>query len=86
MKKLSAVFVMSVGMAVAPLAIAPAAHATVCALQGGERHYVAGECIDTADATGFVPIESQEHPFYEGETPCVTAEGTEYYTPGGNPC
>lgn len=86
MKKLSAVFVMSLGMVIAPLAIAPAANATVCALQGGERHYVAGECVDTADSTGYVPVTSQHVPFYQGETPCYTVEGVEYYTPGTDPC
>lgn len=86
MKKLSAVLVMSFGMVIAPMAIAPAANATVCALEGGIRHYVAGECIDTAEATGFVPVTAQHVPFYAGETPCYTVEGVEYYTPGGLPC
>lgn len=86
MKKLSALLVMAFGMAIAPMAIAPTAQGAVCALEGGERHYVAGECIDTAESTGYVPIMSQHTPYFFGETPCYTVEGVAYYTPGGHPC
>lgn len=84
MKKLSAVLVMAFGMAIAPLAIAPAAQADVCS-KGESRVFSESGC-DQSLFPDYAPIASQHHPYYLGETPCWTDEGITYWTPGGMSC
>jgi hypothetical protein len=86
MKKLSAVLLTASAMVVAPVVMAPAAQADVCAGAHG-RHIAAGGCTNVAGdiATG-VAIASATVPYYPGEPPCYTVEGVPYYTPNGDPC
>ena len=86
MKKLSAALLAAFAVVVAPVAIAPVAHADVCAGAHG-RHFAAGGCTDVAGdvATG-VAIAAVHDPYYAGEEPCYTVEGVPYYTPDGDPC
>ncbi|MET0474790.1 MAG: hypothetical protein ABW001_09135 [Mycobacterium sp.] len=85
MKKLAAVLVMASGMALAPMALAPAAEADVCAAAGG-RHVSVGGCTNVAGDVAAVAIASQDSPYVPGEIPCYTVQGTPYYTPPGDPC
>ncbi|MGK2880772.1 MAG: hypothetical protein ACSLE6_08220 [Mycobacterium sp.] len=84
MKKLSAVLVMAFGMAIAPVAIAPTAQAYVCYV-GGVPHYSETTCTQEL-FPNYTAINAQHVPYFLGETPCFTAEGITYYTPGGHPC
>jgi hypothetical protein len=86
MKKLAAALLTAMAMAVVPVAIAPAAHADVCAGAHG-RHVAAGGCTDIAGdvATG-AAIAAATDPYWLGEEPCYTVEGVPYYTPDGDPC
>jgi hypothetical protein len=74
------------GLALGALAIAPAAHADVCAGADG-RHFAAGGCTSIAGdvATG-AAIAAAHTPYVWGEVPCYTVEGVPYYTPPGQPC
>lgn len=85
MKKLAIVLVSAAGMAVAPVVIAPAAQADVCAAAGG-RHFSVGGCTNIAGDVAAVAIAAQHVPYYPGEPPCYTAEGVAYWTPQGQPC
>jgi hypothetical protein len=85
MNKLAAALVMASGMALAPMIIAPAAQADVCAAAGG-RHVSVGGCTNVAGDVAAVAIASQDHPYVPNEIPCYTAEGVPYYTPPGDPC
>jgi hypothetical protein len=86
MKKLAAALFTMTAMAAAPLAVAPAANADVCAGAQG-RHVAVGGCTDVAGrvANG-VAIASATDPYVPGEVPCYTVEGVPYYTPPGDPC
>ncbi len=86
MKKLAAVLLTAMAMAVAPVSMAPAAHADICADAHG-RHVGVGGCTDVAGdvATG-VAIAAATDPYIPGEEPCYTVEGVPYYTPPGDPC
>ena len=86
MKKLAATFLTAMAMAVAPVAIAPAAHADICAGAQG-RHFAAGGC--TAGLAGDAiagAVVSATVPYWAGQEPCYTVEGVPYYTPDGDPC
>lgn len=85
MKKLAAVLVAAAGMAVAPMVVAPAAQADVCAAAGG-RHFSVGGCTNVAGDVAAVAIASSHVPYVPGEIPCYTVEGVPYYTPPGQPC
>jgi hypothetical protein len=85
MKKLAAVLVMASGMALAPMTLAPAAQADVCAAAGG-RHFSVGGCTNVAGDAAAVAIASQDYPYVPNEIPCYTVQGTPYYTPPGYPC
>ncbi|MDT5003998.1 MAG: hypothetical protein QOJ24_1174 [Mycobacterium sp.] len=85
MKRLTAVLVMATGMALAPAALAPVAHADVCAAAGG-RHVAVGGCTNVAGDAAAVAIASQDNPYVPNEVPCYTVQGTPYYTPPGDPC
>jgi hypothetical protein len=85
MKMLAAALLTAAG-AVAPIAIAPAAQAEVCAGASG-RHFAAGGCTHIAgDVAAGVAIASADTPYVPGEIPCYTVEGVPYYTPPGDPC
>lgn len=85
MKKLATLLVMATGMALAPMAIAPAAQADVCAAAGG-RHVSVGGCTNVAGDAAAVAIASQDYPYVPNEVPCYTVQGTPYFTPPGYPC
>jgi hypothetical protein len=85
MKKLAAVLLTAGAMAAAPLAIAPAANADVCA-SGGGRHFSVGGCTNIAGDATAAAIASQHVPYVPGEVPCYTEEGVPYFTPPGEPC
>jgi hypothetical protein len=85
MMKLAAGLCAAVGMAVVPVAIAPAADADVCAAGGG-RHFSVGGCTNVAGDAAAVAIASQAVPYVPGEVPCYTVQGVPYYTPPGQPC
>ncbi len=85
MKKLAAVLVMSSGMALAPMVVAPTAQADVCAAAGG-RHVAVGGCTNVAGDAAAVAVASRDYPYIVGEVPCYTVEGVPYYTPPGAPC
>jgi len=85
MKKQAALLITAMGVAVVPVAVAPAANADVCAAAGG-RHFSAGGCTNIAGDAAAVAIASQHVPYVPGEIPCYTAEGVPYYTPPGQPC
>jgi hypothetical protein len=86
MRKLAAVMLSAMALTVAPVVIAPAAHADVCAGTDG-RHISVGGCSDVAGrvATG-AAIAAATDPYWPGEAPCYTVEGAPYYTPDGDPC
>ncbi len=85
MKKLATLLVMATGMALAPMALAPAAQADVCAAAGG-RHVSVGGCTNVAGDAAAVAIASQDYPYVPNEVPCYTVQGTPYFTPPGYPC
>jgi hypothetical protein len=85
MKKLVAVLFAATAMAVAPVVVAPAASADVCA-GGGGRHFAVGGCTNIAGDAAAIAIASQHVPYVPGEIPCYTVEGVPYYTPPGQPC
>jgi hypothetical protein len=86
MKKLVAVLFATTAMAVAPLVVAPAANADICAGAGG-RHVAVGGCTNVAgDVARGVAIAAATDPYIPGEIPCYTVEGVPYYTPPGEPC
>ncbi|MCV7228429.1 hypothetical protein [Mycolicibacterium komossense] len=94
MKKLAAAVMTTMALAAVPAAIAPAAHADVCADAGG-RHVDVGGCTDIAgDAVAgaavagaaMAPPEDAAAQMAAGQPPCYTAEGVPYYTPGSDPC
>jgi len=76
MKKPAAALLTAMAMAAAPVVIAPAAHAEICADAGGRRHLAVGGCTDIADraATG-AAIAAATDPYRPGEEPCYTVEG-----------
>ncbi|HEX3546446.1 MAG TPA: hypothetical protein VHU62_07710 [Mycobacterium sp.] len=86
MKKLAGALLTATAMALAPVAVAPVAHADICAGAHG-RHAAVGGCTNIAGdvATGEA-IASATDPYYPGEEPCFTAEGVPYFTPDGDPC
>jgi hypothetical protein len=86
MKKLAAALLTALAAAVAPVAVAPIAHADICAGAHG-RHVGVGGCTNIAGdvATG-AAIAAANDAYYPGEEPCFTAEGVPYYTPDGDPC
>ena len=87
--KLTVTTFAAVGMALAPLAVAPAANAEVCGAVGG-RHYEVGGCSHVvADvATGVALANDDEWAAQQnnGQPPCYTPSGLPYYTPGSDPC
>lgn len=85
MKKLATLLVMATGMTLAPMALAPAAQADVCAAAGG-RHVSVGGCTNVAGDAAAVAIASQDYPYVPNEVPCYTVQGTPYFTPPGYPC
>jgi hypothetical protein len=86
MKKLSAALLVGMAVVGAPVTIAPAAHADICAGADG-RHFAAGGCTSIAgDVAGATAIAAADHPYVFGEVPCYTVEGVPYYTPPGQPC
>ena len=86
MRKLSAALLVGMAMAGAPVAIAPVAHADICAGADG-RHFTAGGCTSIAgDVAAGAAIAAADHPYVFGEVPCYTVEGVPYYTPPGQPC
>lgn len=95
MRKLAGLFAAACGAAAAvaaPIVIAPAANAGVCA-QGQERYFVENNChFDSAGIqvggheTNLVQIESSHTPYFPGEMPCYTNEGVAYWTPAGHGC
>lgn len=86
MKNRTATLLTATAMALAPIAIAPAARADICAGAHG-RHFAAGGCTNIAGdvATG-AAIAAATDPYTPGEIPCYTVEGVPYYTPSGDPC
>jgi hypothetical protein len=84
-KKLAAVLVMASAMTLAPMPLAPAVHADVCAAAGG-RHVAVGGCTNVAGDAAAVAIAAQDNPYVPDEVPCYTVQGTPYYTPPGDPC
>jgi hypothetical protein len=85
MKKLAAALLTALAMAVAPVTIAPVAHADVCAGAHG-RHVAAGGCTDVVGDVGAAAIAGATVPYWVGQEPCYSAEGVPYYTPDGDPC
>ena len=86
MKKLAAALLTAMATAVAPVAIAPVAHADICAGAHG-RHFAAGGCTNIAgDVAVGAAIAAAHVPYVPGEVPCYTVEGVPYYTPPGDPC
>ena len=85
MKKLAAALLTALAMAVVPVAIAPAAHADVCAGAHG-RHVAVGGCTDIAGDVGAAAIAGATAPYWEGQEPCYSTEGVPFYTPDGDPC
>jgi hypothetical protein len=86
MTKLIAVIWTAMVLAIAPVVIAPGAHADVCAGADG-RHVAVGGCTNIGGdvATG-AAIASASVPYVAGEVPCYTVEGVPYFTPPGDPC
>ncbi|HUH70440.1 MAG TPA: hypothetical protein VLZ05_17225 [Mycobacterium sp.] len=86
MKKLAAALLTAMATVVAPAAIAPAAHAEICAGADG-RHFAAGDCSHIAgDVAAGAAIAAATNPYWPGQVPCYTVEGVPYYTPDGDPC
>lgn len=87
MKKLSVGLLTAVAAAaLAPLVMAPAANADVCAGADG-RHFAVGGCTNIAgDVAAGAAIAAAHTPYVPGEIPCYTVEGVPYYTPPGQPC
>jgi hypothetical protein len=86
MKKLAAVLLTAMASAVAPVVLAPAAGADICAGAHG-RHFAAGGCTNVAgDVAVGTAIAAAHVPYFPGEVPCYTVEGVPYYTPPGYPC
>ena len=86
MKKLAAVLWAAMAMVVAPVVIAPTAHADICAGAHG-RHVGVGGCTNiVGDVATGAAIAAATDPYVYGEVPCYTVEGEPYYTPPGDPC
>lgn len=86
MKELAAALFAATAIAVAPVTIAPVAHADICAGAHG-RHFGVGGCTPglAGDAIAGAIVAS-DNAYWPGETPCYTAEGVPFYTPDGDPC
>lgn len=84
--KRTAILISIAGLALAPVVLAPAASADICAGASG-RHFAAGGCTNVVGdvATG-AAIAAAHDPYVPGEVPCYTVEGVPYYTPPGDPC
>ena len=75
MTKLAAALLTAMAMAVAPAAIAPAAHADICAGAHG-RHFAAGGCSHiVGDVLVGGAIAAADHPYWDGQEACYTVEG-----------
>jgi len=86
MKKLAAALFAAVAMAVAPVDVAPLAHADICAGAHG-RHVGVGGCTNiVGDVATGAAIAAADTPYVPGDVPCYTVEGVPYYTPPGDPC
>lgn len=86
MKKRAATLLTATPMALAAIAIAPAAYADICAGAHG-RHFAAGGCTNiVGDVAAGAAIAATTDPYIPGEIPCYTVEGVPYYTPPGDPC
>ena len=74
-------------MPAAPVAMAPIAHADVCAGADG-RHVAVGGCTPgvAGDVAAGAAIAAATVPYWPGEVPCYSVEGVPYYTPDGDPC
>ena len=87
MKKLAVALLTPMAMAVVLVAIAPVAHADICAGAHG-RHFAAGGCTPgiVGDVVAGAAIAAATDPYVPGDVPCYTVEGVPYYTPPGDPC
>lgn len=86
MKKPTAALLTAMALGAAPLALAPVAHADVCAGADG-RHVAVGGCSHVAgDVVAGAAIAGATEPYWPGEVPCYSVEGVPYYTPDGDPC
>jgi hypothetical protein len=89
MKTKTAALFAALGMAVAPIALAPVSHAEVCGAVGG-RHVEVGGCShvvgDVAEGVALANDDDWAAQEAAGQTPCYTPAGVPYYTPGGDPC
>ncbi len=89
MTKLTATLLAVAGMAVAPLPLAPTAHAEICGGVGG-RHVDLGGCThivgDVAAGVALANDDDWAAQEAAGQPPCYTPSGIPYYTPGADPC
>ena len=91
MNKRAAALFAAVAMATAPVAIAPMAHADICAGAHG-RHFGVGGCTPglagdaIAGAVAVAGADDWAAQTAAGQPPCYTVEGVPYYTPDGDPC
>lgn len=86
MKKRTATLLTATAMALAPIAIAPAAHADICAGAHGRHFGAGGRTNIVGDVATGAAIAAATDPYIPGEIPCYTVEGVPYYTPPGDPC
>jgi hypothetical protein len=89
MKKLTAALLAAMGVAVAPIVLAPIANAEVCGAVGG-RHVEVGGCShvvgDVAAGVALANDDDWRAQEVAGQPPCYTPSGVPYYTPGDDPC
>jgi hypothetical protein len=89
MKKPVVALLTAIAMSLAPVAIAPVAHADVCGDVGG-RHVDVGGCThvggDIAVGAAVAGADDAAAQAAAGQAPCFTPAGVPYYTPDGDPC
>jgi hypothetical protein len=87
MKKATAAVLIAMAIPATPVAMAPIAHADVCAGADG-RHVAVGGCTPgiAGDVAAGAAIAAATAPYWPGEVPCYSVEGVPYYTPDGDPC
>ena len=81
-RNLAAALILAAGLLAAPIAGPAVAHACV---DVSGRHVSAGGCPGD-DAARAATVTAADAGVDYGAPPCIAPDGTQYWTPGGEPC
>ena len=82
LRNLAAALILAAGLLAAPIAAPAVAHACV---DVSGRHVSAGGCPGD-DAARAAAATAADAGVDYGAPPCIAPDGTQYWTPGGEPC